>query len=276
MSQTTELDERLLELELDHAAAKKADRGEPLTAEEAARVEAFKRRALACVRAMVEGLKEYTQAGITADNGYPAGVVIEAELAELERRRRRPSRVPLTRAVIRRLSASTSTTSRAGGAERSRDGRPRRSRSRSPGGGSDDGGGSDPPLITPAGRLTAAGRKVIREQRDADARARVKRERRLGLPDGVDRERFCSNGHRRDVYERTVVYPSGLKKECRACKAERDAARSHSSRPSLWLPVLTMYRNRGGERLDPDSLVGSRLAAAVGLVAIDDSHGGLA
>jgi hypothetical protein len=84
-------------------------------------------------------------------------------------------------------------------------------------------------------RLTADARQLVKAARDAEARQRVKREKKLGLPDGIDRTLYCAQGkHLRAIHERTR---SDRKKECGGCKAEKDAARS-VSKATCWWPAL--------------------------------------
>ena len=90
------------DIELDAAALRKAEAGEPLSADEARRVQAAEVRYRRLLEAMFAGFEEYAQAGVaerTASGGYSfRRDVLEAERQEHEHRRRRPSRV---RSVLR-------------------------------------------------------------------------------------------------------------------------------------------------------------------------------
>jgi hypothetical protein len=80
--------------------------------------------------------------------------------------------------------------------------------------------------------LTVDARQFIRKARSDDALRRYRREKKLRLPDGVDRDLYCAQGkHLRADYEENR---SDGRKECAGCKADRDAARSVSKETCWW------------------------------------------
>jgi hypothetical protein len=243
--------------ELDLAALNKHERGEPLTSEEARRVRAFEERWSVWLKARFEAFEWYASQGIverTKGGGYRIhGDVVRAEIRLNERRRHRPSRIPfrvalvrLVRAERRRTAATPSgrnaTTARIGPRPRGA-GRPAGRRSPPRRSEADSGDGEPAPPLSR--RLTRAKRQFLKQQLDLAARARIEREKKLRLPDDIDRRLYCASGHLRATHERTVVdrsRRSGVKTECGACKGDRDAARS--ARPSWWLPRLAARHAR--------------------------------
>ena len=89
--------------------------------------------------------------------------------------------------------------------------------------------------------LTAAARERIRTARAEEAWRRFKREQKLRLPDGIDRDLYCERGlHLRADYWRTRTDGSKTSKKkgyCAGCKADDDARRSWSTETCCW-PTL--------------------------------------
>lgn len=254
--------------ELDWAVAEKAERGEPLIADEERRLAALEARFALWLGTVRPILDAYANEAIGAE-------AVDVEMEELELDRavaekaergerltadeagRLESQSPLHVRVIRRVRAARRTAGSAPAPPRSagalavtRRPRPReRSRHRGPprGGGADDGGSDPPPLAAaPARRLTSEMRQQVKAALDAGARRRVEREKKLRLPDGIDRILYCARGlHLRKTHWAT--YPSG-KGFCKGCKADDDARRS-CSQETCWWPALPSRLVATAERL---------------------------